>query len=259
MSSSVKTIGFLLLLQLFTAGCGALAETKFNDGNAAGQSNKSLVQPTPETLSPPKAVTPNLLFGSIDINDAGDSVKLSVWTQDARLYSDETNGKIIVAKQMNVDVMNCGGYLGSATALYENQIWELKLIPETISKDFTGKVKQCGQAFSGGRISTSAVAVFPTDEKRKNIKITKAADVREIFKQFPEDVRQLTGLNDKSLSKNKQLTDNLSNSSTDLDGDGVVDFILLGGDCLPGGEAGCELVMQLINGKWKQTARIEPF
>lgn len=260
MSRLIIITTFFLFMLTFITGCEDLSKTDLGNTTLSAKENgERLLQSLPDALSEQKSVTPELLFGSIDLDNNDKSVQLSVWAQDAQLYNEETAGKIAITKNMEVDVMNCAGYLGSAAANYKNQIWELKLIPETVPKDFEEKVKKCGQDFSGGRVGTPAVAVFPKDEKRKSLKISKIFNLQEIIKKFPEDVRKSAGLDDKNLLKNKQLVNNPGNNAIDLDGDGTIDLIVIGIDCIPGEDSNCELAMRLVDGKWKKAARIEPF
>lgn len=254
----------LIILSNLTA-CRSLSQARSNN-NIFVSETKSSETPSLENKQMNKIEKatiplPEILIGGVDVKN-GVFVRdnNSIWTQDAEIYNELKEKRRFITEKMEVDVMNCGGYIGSAVAEYSKSWggWMLKIIPDTIAPDAAGKIIKCA-ADTDGDVQSYAMAIAPRDETRKNVKIEKEPDFEKIFFSLPIEIQRWAESDGKKLLKNKTLIkDSFGEGWTDLNGDGEIDLVVISGRCLPKDEPICEKVMRLVGSKWKQIARIEP-
>ena len=224
---------------------------KINDNTNV---NKSVQLPRTQTKYP-------LVFvGAINIeNEKANAFENQVWSlgEDENRYADgeptfETNKDEVI----EVDIMNCAGYLGAGKATYDSGNglnWKIKFIPETIAADAVEKVKQCNTSSDDDYIQSNAFAIAPQNANRRNIKIAKV-DTRRLFESLPKETKKW--LNNKyGLDIRKKDDLSLKNDNwTDTDGDGKIDliFVFTNYDVEhSGGE-----IMMLVGGKWKDMGSV---
>lgn len=141
--------------------------------------------------------------------------------------------------EIRVDVLNCGGYLFSATAskykieVVQEERWKLGIISETIAPDAIEKIKQCNympREKDDASFFSETWAVAPQDDKRQSIKTR--IDARKVFASLPRqtkiwlDQKIIENPEDCCERKNKGVV-SVSEQDTwvDFDGDGEIDWL----------------------------------
>ncbi|MGI8787730.1 MAG: hypothetical protein ACR2HG_08230 [Pyrinomonadaceae bacterium] len=205
---------------------------------------------------------PMIWAGDISVEDE------KVISRDNVIWSNDELDKVLdkseIGTKIEVDIMNCAGYLGSGNISYLSKIedtvpeWKVSIIPETIAKDAIEKVKQCdGEPDSTGKfISSSAFAIAPRNNNRRNIKINKI-NTEQLFASLPKDTKKW--LNNKFALDAGRRKNDLSlrfDNWTDIDGDGKIDLIMLSAAYNDESDSGIG-IMLLINGIWKDIGSIK--
>lgn len=206
-------------------------------------------------------VDPTIFLGLINLeNGKANTFESQVWslTKDENQYQNgETIFEVDKGKIIDVDILNCAGYLGSAKATYDSGdgiYWKIKFIPETLAADSAEKVKQCDADQKDDYVESKAFAVAPRNNKRQNIKIGQV-DTRKLFTSLPKEIQK--SLNNK-YNAEKREKKNLSliyDNWTDLDGDGQIDLIVAS---IPNEKQTEEIILLLVEGKWKKIGEIQP-
>lgn len=167
-----------------------------------------------------------------------------------------------IGTNLEVDLMNCGGYLASATITYVRlETWSIAIKADTVANNVKEKIKACGGQTDDDLLSGQAFAVAPRDTKRTSIRIGKV-DGRKLFAALPKDIQ--TRINQRlkfePRDKQKQSLSLANNDSwTDLDGDGKVDLISIESNCkTDSDDYQCTTILRLINGKWREIGYILP-
>lgn len=182
-----------------------------------------------------------VLRGSIDVTD--DKIEsISLWVRGK-----EANGvkfaKVETGTSVSVDVLNCSGYIATATAtLNEHQAWEIKMIPETIASDAVKKIEVCDGSPESTYISSNAFAVAPLDEKRRQIKLNKLE--KPSTYTLPISVQMWA--------------ESEIGNWTDTDGDGAVDLISVSGKCGTSEDYFCTRVLSWNGLRWTEIAYTKP-
>ena len=210
---------------------------------------------------------PRVWVGFISSDSGHINSSNSVWTAGDDTPPDipESEGGIKIGTEYDVDIMNCGGYLGSGKIAFIKEggfppNWSLNFSPETIADDGLKKIKQCDYNQKDGFADGEAFAIAPQNRNRQSIKIGQI-DTRKLFASLPTEMKKL--LNDKYNVKTREknnlsLTNNLSipgDNWTDVDGDGQIDLIELSINC---GEYECGLILYLLKGKWIKIGEVQP-
>lgn len=182
-----------------------------------------------------------VLRGSIDVTD-NKVESISLWVRGK-----EADGvkfaKVETGTSINVDVLNCSGYLFTAVAtLNEHQAWEVKIMPETVASDAVEKIKICDGTPESKYISSNAFAVAPVVEKRKQIKLNKLEKPSTYM--LPVSV-QLWAEGDVG-------------NWTDTDGDGKVDLVSISGKCGTSEDNFCTRVLSWNGLRWIEIAYSKP-
>jgi len=182
-----------------------------------------------------------VLRGSIDVTD-NKVESISLWVRGK-----EANGvkfaKVETGASVAVDVLNCSGYIATATAsLNEHQAWEVKIIPETIATDAVEKIKACDSSPESKYISSNTFAVAPIVEKRKQIKLNKL--------EKPSTYTLPIGV--------QIWAEGDIGNWTDTDGDGKVDLVSISGKCGTSEENICTRVLSWNGLRWIEIAYTKP-
>jgi hypothetical protein len=215
-------------------------------------------------LSKVKLKYPMVWVGGVDINEEKQLNSNWVWSFDEAEIANEENPQIPFDRFRNpnypmikkdeavlVDIMNCSGYLGSGKISYKTIddsmfIWKLTFYPETIATDAVGKIESCG---------SSAFAIAPQDDKRKNIKINKV-DTKKLFSSLPKETQKwLKNKYGSDVHKKGELSLE-QDDWTDIDGDGKIDLINIWTNTDEEHSSG--LVLMFINGIWEEIYSTQP-
>lgn len=117
------------------------------------------------------------------------------------IWSNENLGKILDGElpetQIEVDILNCAGYLGSGNISYKTKIegvvpeWEISVDKETVAKDVVEKLKKCetNPDEKGEYVSGNAFAVAPRNDNRRNTKVGEV-NTKNLFTSLPKDTRE---------------------------------------------------------------------
>ena len=109
--------------------------------------------------------------------------------------------------------------------------------------------------FSSKNIFNTAFAVAPSDSRRGGVKINRIIDTRELYDSLPENIkRPAHSGNDKENTRQEKNSLNLlDNSWSDLDGNGIIDIVLVEDNSDKG--IGTSVILSLINEEWKEIVR----
>lgn len=264
---------FILVLSslIFISGCNYSTNVNAQKAETVNQIvttntpiNSSLEQDTNFSKSDSKL--PRIWVGLISSDNGSINSSNVVWTAGDDTAPDipESEGGIKIGTEYDVDIMNCGGYLGSGKIAFVEEggfppNWSLKFTSETIAADAVEKVEQCDGNPQDKFVDGEAFAIAPQNANRQNNKIGKV-DTRKLFASLPGEIKkQLNNkLNAKTREKNNlSLTYNSlpGDKWTDIDGDGNIDLIELSINC---GEYKCGLIMYLVDGKWIKIGEVQP-
>ncbi len=141
--------------------------------------------------------------------------------------------------EIQVDVLNCGGYLFSAKASkykvenFDFEKWKIEVIPNTIAPDAVEKIKQCNylsREKEADNFYSETCAVAPSKDSRKNIKTQ--IDGRKVFASLPKwtkrwlDQKIVKNASDCCERSEKGTVSTMEQDSwVDLDGDGEIDWL----------------------------------
>lgn len=237
--------------------------------------NQPAQSPTPETKHSPvkiKSEYPLLWTATVrvrDFTDTEDPLKLSSYDENEYEKPLDENSPYYQARSgIEVDLMNCGGYLASGRLYSSDEKsnfpppnWRLRIAPATVVKDVEAKIKKCSiyttEQVSAGEAFTSPVfAVAPLKDARRNINIGEV-DTKKIFRSLPKEIKEI--LNAKVALAAGRTKNDLSGSQddvwTDLDGDGQIDLIAVS---IPNEKQSNGMVLLLVKGKWKVVSRTQP-
>lgn len=194
----------------------------------------------------------------------------------------EEEAKLYPENKVELDIMNCAGYLASATTTYTTSgggSRKVKLIPESIAPDAVRKIKQCTLKPNHKILGCDVFGIAPKSSARKNIKIAKV-DAKKLYNSLLKDIdktvaeEKRTGksakVNDKAEEveipeedkepligepKDKLLLED--DNWTDMDGDGQIDLIKFHDTPCYENDT-CTSIYQLIGGRWKEIQYIFP-
>lgn len=243
-----------------------VAATNGNDNKTENRQPEASPKPKPN-VNPTKIKSeyPLLWETTIRYNDFTDTqTSLSLFSYDENQFEkpDDKNSPYYQARSgVEVDLMNCGGYLASGR-LYSSQEesnfptpdWMVKIASETVAKDVEAKIKRCNIYTENGmpsrdEIGSKVFAVAPRKNERRNITV-REVDTKKVFRSLPKTTREF--LNTKAALAAGRKKDDLSHQDdiwTDLDGDGKIDLITI--SAMYDEEHSSGTVLLLVNGKWK--------
>ena len=204
---------------------------------------------------------PMIFVGSISLkNGRADAFENQVWSlaeEENRYVNGEPTFEINETEVVEVDIMNCAGYLGSGEARYDSGDglhWKIKFVSATaIAADAAEKVKQCNAEQQGDYVASAAFAIAPGDNKRRDIKIGKVA-TRKLFASLPKDTQKWLK-NEYASDVHKKGDLSLQEDNwTDIDGDGKIDLVYAFTNYDEEHSSG--VIMLLVNGKWKDVGSV---
>lgn len=203
-----------------------------------------------------------VVFDLKDFNNLNES--LTVWSAENPKHNkllDETSSKYKTNSGVEIDLLNCAGYLASGKIYIaknskpdaESPDWRLKINRETIAKDAEEKIRQCDVPFEIKKDAVpfnQAFAVSPNDNQRRKIKIVGEIDTQKLFGSLPENFQKEAEPSD--LRKRHKLSKSLGlfyDNWTDSDGDGKIDLIQLFTEKRA-------VILFLENDEWKEIAEV---
>lgn len=199
-----------------------------------------------------------IILGSISSENEKIELDGEFWGHDetadeAKLYPDN---------KVEIDLLNCAGYIASGTTTYKGVMREVKLLPETISKDAVEKIKQCSTDATGKIFSSKVFGISPIESSRKSIKLDKI-NSKELYTSLVKDIDSKTIKNREGkivfdIKKTKGDLSLTEDNWTDLDGDGEIDLVEFHNTPCEDEKETCTWLFQLINGKWKEINYISP-
>ncbi len=218
---------------------------------------------------------PLVWVGGVSVTDGIINSDNSVWSFDEAWMANAENPQISHDRFSNpdypfikrneivlVDIMNCGGYIGSGKisykTIYDSMFeWRLTFDKETIATNAVEKIKKCSgnTDLNDEFLSSEAFAVAPQDAKRKNIKINQV-NTKKIFLSLPKEIQKLLKQRFVYDGQKKGELSLEQDDWTDIDGDGKIDLISISTD--PDGDHPRGLVLMLIKGKWKEIYQTLP-
>ena len=218
---------------------------------------------TPLPIHQIKTKQPLIWVGAVWLNEA--ALESPGYFSGGDAVDEEFPGEIALGTTVEVDVMNCAGFLATAKITYTDIIpgkekgfppgWHLKVVPEKVASDMQEKIKTCGYDSKSPDYG-EAFAVAPPDDKRKNIKISEI-DTRKLFSSLNKETKVMANTTEKYVGREKNNLTLKNDSWTDIDGDGQIDLVEVSGNC-GNKDYTCTLVFLLINGKWKEIGNIGP-
>jgi hypothetical protein len=158
--------------------------------------------------------------------------------------------------QIEVDIINCAGYLASAKMEYDSTYgWQVQVIPESTASDLTEKLRQCDLEPDSKYAASKAFAVTPRNEKRKTIKLENP-NLEKVFSSLPLSVQSWA----KQFPSRKTMALSLKSLDdwADTDGDGEIDLVQINGLCVDSDEYICSRVLRKIYGVWTEIAYTMP-
>lgn len=255
-----------------------------DNNNKKNQKNIVLINPTPEINNQAtKTITEPLLLwhSTIDYEDLIDSERepqlLSYDENEGDNSPDKKSPYYQARKGVQVDLMNCGGYLASGklystkNSNFPSPNWRVKIDRDSVAKSAAEKIKKCnimrfGDAPAEDEIISEFFAVIAHDKKRRTITIGDI-DTKKLYEELANDMewdrpqlpskQALPENYDPELISTKKDLRSYEDVWTDLDGDGRIDLIKFQDSPCPE-KYTCETVHQLINGKWKEIAYTFP-
>lgn len=279
MKNLMKSSSFIVLLivtschQSSVVNSETAIEVNAVSDNKIRNGQMSVASPTP--VKNPNTIEIRsghpLLWGTTvsvnNFNNTEEPLKLSSFDENEFEKPTNENSPYYQARSgIEVDLMNCGGYLASGRIYSSDEDsnfpppnWELKIEAPTVVKDIESKIKKC--SFNAAEKSAEDVfyseifAVAPRKETRKNITIGDV-DTKKLFRSLPQTVQN--SLNRKSAIEAGRVKDDLSidrDNWTDLDGDGKIDLIRVS---IPNEKQSKGIVLLFTKGKWRVIANTQP-
>lgn len=196
-----------------------------------------------------------LIFGRIHTDEKG-SVELS---EEFWGYEDiESEAELYPNDQITLDIMNCAGYLASATTTFRMKggMRKVKLLRNSVAADAIQKIKKCSLSPDEKIVGSKVFGVEQAAKSRANIKIGKISTkeiynslVKDIAEMKPKETRGSGRLEPPSkITKGDLLLE--EDNWTDLDGDGRIDLIEFHNTPCENEKDTCTWIFRLVGGKW---------
>ena len=208
-------------------------------------------------------INPSLLFvslGNVSVIKGRLEIDGDFWRTEA----DEYEIRLYRNKTLEIDLINCAGYIASATLEYRvSGSMRVKLIDKSIVKDFKTKVKNCAVYESNNVVSSDVFGVYPKKENRKST-IIKQVNIKKLYASVTRDKVQLKRMKkiDELIAPKirfkKRALSLRDDNWTDLDGDGEIDLIkYYDAPCLREKDT-CTWLFRFINGRWTNIGYVAP-
>lgn len=262
----MKKIAFILFLLglINSVACNVLTNAGA-EHSASNNSNAEMLKSNVSVANTPhphqiKSKQPLIWTGYIRFDEVAIESPGSFTGGDA--VDEEFSGEIALETTVEVDVMNCAGFLATAELTYTRKPsersdpgWNLRIVPERVASDMQEKIKIC-HYYSESPNYSEVFAIAPLDNKRKNIKIGKV-DTRKLFASLDKETKEMANTTEKYVGREKNNLTLANDNWTDIDGDGQIDLVEVSGNC-GNKDYTCSLVFLLINDKWKKIGEIGP-
>ena len=245
-----------IILAFLFGGCVSSAtkatDTISTNGTPPNQNSDSNIK-----ISAEKSARFPLVFVGVIVVYRGD-VKFGGLSEADANDNFAESGEPKVGTTVEMDVLNCAGFLSSAVAVYDEG-WKLKLKPFGAAPDLAEKVQRCGKNDDEENLGSDIIVIPFGDENRKSIKTEKKLDVQKAFASLPAEEQKWAEEDGESLSQNRHLIEkHIGYGWTDADGNGEIDVLVISGGCQSEkpDSAQCQKVLRLTGGQWKEIARI---
>lgn len=265
-----NAITFILLICLLTfAACSYDHRTSADTANVISlQETRNTPAPTPPTNFADKSeqtfttvkVTskePLVWIGSFSADDLKTpEANDSIWNNGD--YNEITHPEYIkIGTAIEVDVMNCAGYLISGKLNYVDALgWRLETLPGTAAADAIDRIQRCER--DSEFPDYSAFAIAPRTGNRSNIKIG-SVNTKKLYASLPlksrrwlEEDKKIYKFSSTYRRKEKENLTLQNDNWTDTDGDGKIDLVEISAVCEKDDSEGtsCSSILMLIGGKW---------
>lgn len=235
-------------------------------------------QATPATIKsndkfePEIVLVGNVWFEEGRLQLTPNSPENAIWSRGDRRYG-EPFPEEKVGTALEVDIMNCAGFLARAKAVRQDasySAWELELIPESVTQDAAHKIKQCDRDKAIGSIPGDspgfAFALSPSLLERQTFKLEKPPDLAQLYASLPKELKQWlkageVKVGDETPRQKGRLNPKYYGDSwADINGDGTVDLIIVHSKCdgTPEDDLTCGSIWYLSNSKWREIAYSTP-
>ena len=256
----VKT-GLLLLIFTFF---GCKSNLSLASENAELKINRNL--PTEDSIQKESDLPVNksnnffVILGVISVENEKIKMDNPFWGH----FDDEEEAKFYPDNKVELDIVNCAGYIASAATNYKTKsgMREVKIIAESIVPDAVSKIKQCFEKPNDKIIISDVFGITPRADKRKDIKI-KIIDTKKLYDSLIKDIAEMKKVKKSEENTEPQFKGTKGNLKlgddnwTDLDGDGQIDLIKFH-DTHCDEKDTCTWIFRLINGKWKEINYVYP-
>lgn len=192
----------------------------------------------------------------------------AIWSRGDRHYGEPFPTEK-VGTTLEVDIMNCAGFLARAKAVRQDEgysAWKLELIPESVAQDAANRIKQCDGDKGIDESSSVAFALSPSLPERQTFKLEKSPDLAQLYDSLPEELKQWLKAGEVKVGdesprpKGKLDPKNYGDTWADINGDGKVDLIIVKSKCdgTPEDDLTCGRIWYLSGGKWREIAYTTP-
>lgn len=190
----MKTILVFIFLAAVAIGgaCGSSERPASQSlPDASNNSSKTQVPDTAKLVAGTNY--PAVLYGAIDtdtLSERPPKITVSIRGEDVEMTQSRgfTANLPPVGTTVEMDVMNCRGYLGTAKVTYNglhHKAWTPELIAETVPSDLEKRIKPCTS--DPVRTAPNVFFIAPTDEKRRHLQTDKKPDWTPVLLGIPHE------------------------------------------------------------------------
>ncbi len=256
---------FILILSVSSSACSHSSSEKILDIKSPHNSSDANIELAsqdikPFDLSAYKLEYPLVWVGRISFDKKASKIEDFHWD----FATDNATGKrpdFQPRKYVEVDMMNCAGYLGKAKIYFNDKIEgivpEWRTIPVEIVSDISAKLNTCSKTTIGEHLESGAFAIAPVIQSRSKISIN-TTDTKVLFATLPKKIKDWRNsrINTEIWHYPKDDLSTQNDIWTDLDGDGTVDIVDVYG-CRD--EEHCyDILLMNIAGKWTNIGGVQP-
>jgi len=190
--------------------------------------NRIITTETPLPIHQVKSKQPLIWIGYADFDESIFKSPGAFTGGDA--VDEKFPGEIALGTTVEVDLMNCAGYLATAEFTYirkpselSDPKWHLKVISEKVAADAEKKINLC-HSYSKYPYSCNVFAIAPQNNKRRDIKVGKV-NTRKLFASLDKETREMANTTEKYVGREKNNLTLFNDNWTDIDGDGQIDLV----------------------------------
>lgn len=212
----------------------------------------------------------NIVYhGQVEINNG--KIELGYWTRGKPPLnkSEDEFPEFPNDIKISLNIFNCAGFLASANGVsiysqdLKRNVLNLQILPESVSSDATEKIKQCDEAPTSPIVGSGAFAVVKQINTRQNSRL-QPPDLQKLFSSLPQSIQfwaNCSEIRDQTncSRKEKNTLSKLSGDDwADTNGDGIIDLIMISGNCNVNNEYGCSKILRLNDRNWVEISYIMP-